>query len=232
MMISQAELTMSRDESLKPRKRPSQQRSKILVASVIEACHKILETESPDKLTSAHLAEVAGVVEGSLYRYYPNLNAIVAEVFHDKWSEECDVLRREYLATKKISLEIAIRSFLDIGVAYRRRMLAFHRDFYQEYHSHFALRKDFQIAETLVYDLLQFYQEARGIDEPEMRAFLLTEALYQMYQKSVGKHPEYFDNPSYIELLFDMSMAMIKPQLNGSHGSADSTAEVMDEQQS
>ena len=44
-----------------PRKRPRQQRSRVLVASVREACLRILDDEGAALLTTNRIAEVAGV---------------------------------------------------------------------------------------------------------------------------------------------------------------------------
>lgn len=66
--------------SLKPRKQPSQQRSGFTVDVMLEAAIRILLTDGYQRLTTANVAERAGVSVGSLYQYFPNKQALVAEI--------------------------------------------------------------------------------------------------------------------------------------------------------
>lgn len=64
----------------KPRKSPSQRRSVDTVDAIIEAVVRILRRDGYAGLTTRRVAEVAGVSVGSLYQYFPNRQAIVAEL--------------------------------------------------------------------------------------------------------------------------------------------------------
>jgi len=56
---------------------PQQQRSRELVAAVLEAAVRILKRGGEAALTTRRVAEVAGVSVGSLYQYFPHRDAIV-----------------------------------------------------------------------------------------------------------------------------------------------------------
>ncbi len=58
------------------RKSPRQKRSQSLVDDVIEATAKLIPHHGFDKATTNKIAELAGVSIGSLYRYFPNKEAI------------------------------------------------------------------------------------------------------------------------------------------------------------
>lgn len=64
----------------KPRKSPSQRRSVDTVDAIIEAVVRILRRDGYAGLSTRRVAEVAGVSVGSLYQYFPNRQAIVAEL--------------------------------------------------------------------------------------------------------------------------------------------------------
>lgn len=64
----------------KPRKSPSQRRSVDTVEAILEAAVRILRRHGYAGLTTRRVAEVAGVSVGSLYQYFPNRQAIVAEM--------------------------------------------------------------------------------------------------------------------------------------------------------
>ena len=62
------------------RKRPRQRRSRAAVEAIVEAAARILETEGPGGFNTNAVARVAGVSVGSLYQYFPNKQALVAEL--------------------------------------------------------------------------------------------------------------------------------------------------------
>jgi len=116
-----------------PRRRPKQDRSKMMVDSIVEACIRILDREGADRLTTNRIAEVAGVSKASLYRYFPNKEAIVAAVFdqiltgnlarHDEWERQWS----------KMSLEESVAFLIDLMLSLDRRLVRLHRSFYQAY---------------------------------------------------------------------------------------------------
>jgi AcrR family transcriptional regulator len=67
---------------------PKQQRSLDLIEAVIRATAQILRREGVARLTTNRAAEVAGVSIGSVYQYFPDKAALVAEVHRrhaDAW---------------------------------------------------------------------------------------------------------------------------------------------------
>ncbi|KQW64890.1 TetR/AcrR family transcriptional regulator [Variovorax sp. Root411] len=63
-----------------PRKTPRQERSRATVDAITQAATYILVKRGWDKLTTNAIAERAGVNISSLYQYFPNKQAIVAEL--------------------------------------------------------------------------------------------------------------------------------------------------------
>ncbi len=62
------------------KKQPKQNRSRVTVEAIIEATTRILEREGRTALTTNRVAQVAGVSVGALYQYFPNKEALLAEV--------------------------------------------------------------------------------------------------------------------------------------------------------
>lgn len=69
------------------RKKPLQQRSRVMVASIIDACARVIAEEGLDALTTNRVAEVAGISNGSLYQYFHDrqdlLEAVTARMSQD-----------------------------------------------------------------------------------------------------------------------------------------------------
>ena len=70
----------NRTESLNPRKRPQQQRSRVTIDAIFDATIQVLLTNGLDRITTIQIADRAGVSIGSLYQYFPNKRAVLAAV--------------------------------------------------------------------------------------------------------------------------------------------------------
>lgn len=63
--------------ALKPRKTPSQSRSRVTVDAIFEATIQVLLKQGMAGLTTTLVAERAGVSVGTMYQYFPNKQALV-----------------------------------------------------------------------------------------------------------------------------------------------------------
>jgi len=84
-------MTRNRTDSLNPRKRPQQRRSRITIDTLFEATIQVLLANGLDKVTTIQIADRAGVSIGSLYQYFPNKRALLAAVVKRHVSEVVDV---------------------------------------------------------------------------------------------------------------------------------------------
>ncbi|MAR89812.1 MAG: TetR/AcrR family transcriptional regulator [Pseudomonadota bacterium] len=63
-----------------PKKWPRQARSRATFEALVEACTQLLAERGYQGVTTNHVAERAGVAIASLYEYFPNKDALVAQV--------------------------------------------------------------------------------------------------------------------------------------------------------
>lgn len=204
----------------RPRKLPQQSRSQLLVASVKEACLKILEQKGPRALTASEIAEVSGVSMGSIYQYFPNVDAIVATVYEDLIEQEVRAAIGRLSSThRQVTLRDAMTALIEGTLAFHRRMLALDQDFHQRFYQAFSLIRWFnrltgdpQAATRLVYDLLIAHQDEVPSRNPEMEAFIVTSALHSVVLEAVKFHPEYLESPDFMDYLLDLAFAVLGRQ--------------------
>lgn len=70
----------TKTDQLAPRRRPSQERSRDRVERILDATAALLGDTPVDKITTAAIAKQAGVPIGSVYQYFPNKLAVLAEL--------------------------------------------------------------------------------------------------------------------------------------------------------
>jgi AcrR family transcriptional regulator len=102
---------------LDPRKSPRQRRSQATVETIVEAAARILETAGPDGFNTNAVARRAGVSVGSLYRYFPSKQALVAELSRRNAEAALAGLARAAERTRGRPLAERLRAFVAFAIA-------------------------------------------------------------------------------------------------------------------
>ena len=202
------------------RREPKQARSRLLVASIREACRRILGDNSAESLTAQRIADVAGVTIGSFYQYYPNKEAVLLDVLLEDAPEEADQLASEtrYLGTLRWqSLENTLRELVVVTCERHRRLLQRHGEIYRGYHREIGF-------DTLIQASVRRYAPTSSLQEwlqetllhhrPEMpaatatfRAFLIATTLTESSARAVDEHPEWLGSAAFRAELQQMLLA-------------------------
>ncbi|MEQ9462315.1 MAG: TetR/AcrR family transcriptional regulator [Haliea sp.] len=202
------------------RREPKQARSRLLVASIREACRRIIQDNSADSLTAQRIADVAGVTIGSFYQYYPNKEAVLLDVLLEDAPEEADQLASEtrYLgALRWQSLEDTLRELVVVTCERHRRLLQRHGEIYRRYHREIGF-------DTLIQASVRRYAPTSSLQEwlretllhhrPELptasatfRAFLIATTLTEASARAVDEQPEWLGSATFRAELQQMLLA-------------------------
>jgi AcrR family transcriptional regulator len=135
---------MSQPDLPQPRKRPKQSRSQMLVQAIQQACLQILRRDGPDQLTTQRIAEAAGINIASLYQYYPNKDAILADVFEEQIRQYTESGRERIAQIRQLSqqsFEGTLRAIVDMEVEQRLLLYRMDPEFYRLYHHSFDIHR-------------------------------------------------------------------------------------------
>lgn len=129
-----------RTQSPLRRRPPRQQRSRLTLAAIHEAALKILDGEGEDAFNTNRIAAVAGISVGTLYRYFPNKEAIIdslcSELLHGSLAEMSTISERS-IELARHSLEAVIGQIVEVEIARHRRILALLKSYYRDIHWHY-----------------------------------------------------------------------------------------------
>jgi AcrR family transcriptional regulator len=103
--------------TLAPRKRPRQERSRAAVDAIVQAAAYILVRDGLPRLTTNRIAERARVNVASLYQYFPNKGAILAELQQRHVAEQREAMREALEPHRGKDLEGTVRALVSMGIA-------------------------------------------------------------------------------------------------------------------
>jgi AcrR family transcriptional regulator len=112
---------------VKPRKRPRQERARATVDAILQATAYILRRRGYAELTTNGIAEKAGVNIASLYQYFPNKEAILAELLRRHAAEGRSKALEVVRASRSRSFASGVRLLVDGMLAEHSVDPALHR---------------------------------------------------------------------------------------------------------
>jgi len=186
---------------LKPRKRPSQARSKATVEAILVAAAQVFRRQGYAGATTDRIAERAGVSVGSLYQYFPNKDAILVALT-ERHVDAGFALVRELLAetfSDVPALEPLLRRFVVAMITLHEREPELHRVLFEEAPLPASLRRQLRKREnelaTEVAALLEVHPEVRMRD-PRLTAYVLVQSVDALIHNFILHPPEGIDAES------------------------------------
>jgi AcrR family transcriptional regulator len=101
---------------------PTQARSRDRLRRVLDAADHVLVDEGAGAFTTTRIAQIAAVPVGSVYRYFPDKEAIVEALATRYWSEFADLVAAAADADQRLPLEDPAGAVLDaLAAGFRAR---------------------------------------------------------------------------------------------------------------
>jgi len=195
-----------------PRREPKQLRSRAIVDAIVEAGRRILEAEGPGALTTNHIAERAGISIGSLYRYFPNKEAVVAAICdRETVRDAAEIRAAERWAIDELPLREALAAIVDFQIERHQRLLALGTDVYRAHQSEFSLGSRLgaeQIVER-IRALLQQHRHAVRVRDFDHAAFLIARGLSAIVRRALEEQPELLLDSAFRAELVDLAVCYV-----------------------
>jgi AcrR family transcriptional regulator len=210
--------------SVTVRRQPQQQRSRLLVAAIRDACLRLLREGGPEVLSVQRIVETAGISVGSFYQYYPNKEAALVDLLIEQAPGEAERIAAEtrYLhELRETSLEHTLRQLVLVTCNRHSRLLALHGEVYRRHHRSLDFLALMQHSvsryvpttswEGWVLELLQ--RHATALDPPSLHetAFLVAGAIVELPARAVDLEPQWLGSATFQEQLVRLLLAYVQP---------------------
>ena len=191
-----------------PRRRPRQERSRVLVEAIVTATERVVARLGVEGATTNRIAEVAGVSIGSLYQYFPNKDALVELVRNrstEQFQEHVDPEVERLLA---LPLEAATRGLVDLLIARHRDTLELHNALAEEGDAlHDALHARW--LDTVVDYLEAHRDEVRPRNLP-LAARVGLDVIEALTHGVALRSPELLDDPEFADELHALLLGYLR----------------------
>ena len=192
-----------------PRYTPKQARSRTIVAAIVEAARRILAADGPDALTTTRIAERAGVSIGSVYRYFPGKESILAAIYAGEIDREArDFSNSDHWPIDELPLAEGLVLIIDNTLEWHRRLWRTGGDHYRAHHSAFALGRRL-LTEGLVERVRAFlalHAASVHVRDLDQAAFMIARGISGVVRRAVEECPEKLFEPAFRQELIDLAV--------------------------
>src|SRR5688572_3098704 len=187
---------------LRPRKAPSQARSRDTVEAILEAAARIFASHGYAAATTNRIADAAGVSIGSLYEYFPNKDALLVALMEAHVAEGQRLVERAAAEAlvRPLALREAVRHLVRAMLDLHARDRALHRVLFEEAPLPPRLRRRLADVERQVAARVAAYLRGHPevtVPDPELAATIVVQAVEGLTHKLVvhgpGEAPAHVD---------------------------------------
>jgi AcrR family transcriptional regulator len=185
-----------------PRKRPSQERSRATVDSILEATAHLLVRHGFDHLTTNSVAEAAGVSIGSLYQYFPNKEALVAALIERHIEERKATTFSDLARVATLPIPEAARFVIESVFRAHSLHPELHRVIMEQVPRVGRLariRELEQATHDIVAGLLAARRHEVATDNPDLAAFVIVSAIEAIVHRAVLLDHERLRDPRLVD---------------------------------
>ncbi len=185
-----------------PRKRPTQERSRDTVATILNATARILGKRGFDALTTNAVARAAGVSIGSLYQYFPNKEALVTALTEQHIEDMNTAIHAEFERVATLPIAQAARAIIELTFRAHTIDPELHRvltDQMPRVGRIAKLRQMDEITHRMLVAVLVARTAEISVRDPDLAAFVLESTIESIVHRAALLYPERLRDPRLVD---------------------------------
>lgn len=187
-------------------KNPTQERSRQTVATILDACSRLLISEGFYSITTDKIAKEAGVSIGSLYQFFGNKESVVQAVVKNLLEEDKRILAEKMRAISPLPADQRVRAMLEAAFDICRRN--------SELRAKLTTIQYYVAEASYMTETIRFFQEVVKYNLPVIPGRDMDKVSYVMVNAFIGMvntmcvdKPDYINDPGTLK---EMSALLFK----------------------
>ncbi|AKU94049.1 Transcriptional regulator, TetR family [Labilithrix luteola] len=204
---------MPRKPLTAPRKKASQDRSKVTVDTLLDATARVLVKDGYDYASTNRIAEAAGVSIGSLYQYFPSKEALVAGVIDRHIGVMTDRVRTHLLRVASMPIAEAARELVKMMIDVHRMDPKLHRVLVEQTPRVGNLDRVNDMGEeatTLVRAYLEVHKDEIDVEDLDLAAWICVSCVEALTHIAVLRRPNLLDDDRFIDEVANVVVRYLK----------------------
>ncbi len=204
--------TMNDAPQFQPRKRPSQVRSRVTVDAILEATVQVMLDEGFERTTTRRVAERAGVSVGTLYQYFPNREALVAELLRGELERLAHAVSQALAATAQQPLGARLRAVIGALARVKFDHAALHRALTLQLPRVQGQRAVSELQQQLMglaRSLLEHHADELDVQDLDTACFIVVHAVDGALSAAMAEGGERLASPGFVDQLSRVAMSLL-----------------------
>ncbi len=190
-------MRISKPKALK--KQPKQERSQVMIETLLQATARILRREGRDSLNTNRIAEVAGVSVGSLYQYFPNKESLVDALRERYDAQFLERLIRALGNTAQLPPRRALRAFVRFIIDIHREDPELHNELASE-----IPEGQQRTVREMVRAFLEAHRDELRRPDLEIATYVVVEVGESLVHNTAVRAPERLEDPRFLDEVCDL----------------------------
>ncbi len=178
-------------------KSPTQERSRQTVATILEACSRLLITEGFYSITTDKIAKEAKVSIGSLYQFFGNKESVVQAVVKNLMEDDKRFVSEKMRSISPLPAEQRVRAMIELAFEVGRRD--------SELRAKLTTIQYYVADASYVSESIRFFQEVVQYNLPAIPGRDMNKVAYVMVNALIGMantmsidKPDYINDPAIV----------------------------------
>lgn len=197
-MTSEASSKVKKSKAKLQLKAPTQERSRQTVATILEACERIMVREGFYGVTTDKIAKEAGVSIGSLYQFFGNKESVVSALIHDLIRRDAIYFQEKIAQINNIPVDQRIPFLIQLGLEIYSTQKEL-RQKIQGIYQYLVDQAEFKKIVTYYIEVFTQNIQARQGRDPRTMAKLTVSAFLGLMEQVVLENPNFMQDQKLVD---------------------------------
>jgi len=197
-MTSEANAKVKKSKTKLQLKAPTQERSRQTVATILEACERIMNREGFYGVTTDKVAKEAGVSIGSLYQFFGNKESVVSALIHELIRRDSVMFQDRIAQINQVAADQRMAYLIQLGLDIYSTQKEL-RQKIQGIYQYLVDQNEYKRILSIYTEAFAMHIQSKPGRDARMMAKLTVSAFIGLMSQVVTDNPNFMQDPKLVE---------------------------------